>query len=383
MAAALRTLARLVERLRSVVPPQRRYVWIAGVSAICILALASTLLVLAGLRGAPSSPPPLALATGTATDTVAPTRTSAATHTATTPPRRPTPVSVVHAPPPPPVPTHAPSPPTATPCPTATATAAATATSTSTATSTGTSTPTPTAAATSACQSSCPTYTGNNPSQSQIRAALYTAADTYHLPHNLLLAVAWQESRWHEDVTSCDGGIGLMQLQYYTWPWLNSQSVPACGLTATNDDPRTLQGNANLGAKYLVWLSCFYSYWGNNGGVSVSSPGAYTIAWYYQQAGLQYPDAKNADGTTNTKSFCAAVFNDPAYPEYSAMPSTTADPWSCPYEAKTGDATLLDITLSAYNEGADYTNKNGIQNWWYVQGVEGFIPQFASGTLPA
>lgn len=383
MAAATRIVTYLVDRLWRLMPRQRHTLVIVGISAICILALASTLLVMAGLHGAPSTSSPLALATGTMTDTAtdveAPTRTLPATHTPTTT-RRPTPVSVVHAPPPPPVPTHAPPPPTATPCPTATATATATAAAS---TSTPTSTNTPTATTTSACQSSCPTYTGNNPSQSQIRAALYTAAAAYHLPRNLLLAVAWQESRWHEDVTSCDGGIGLMQVQYYTWPWLNGQSVPACGLTTTSYDPQTLQGNANLGAKYLVWLSCFYSYWGNNGGTSVSNPGNSTIAWYYRQAGLQYPDTKNADGTANANSFCAAVFNNPAYPEYAALPSTTADPWSCPYEAKTGDATLLDITLSAYNEGADYTNKNGIQNWWYVNGVEGFVPQFAAGTLPA
>ncbi len=379
MAAASRIMTYLVDHLRRLVPRQHRsrIIAIVAVSAIGILALASTLLVLSGLRGAPSSPP-LALATSTATAIVAPTNTATVTRTATTT-RRPTPVSVVHAPPPPPVPTHAPPPPTATPCPTATATATAAATASGTATVTATSVPT---TSTSACQSSCPTYTGNNPSQSQIRAALYTAADTYHLPRNLLLAVAWQESRWHEDVTSCDGGIGLMQLQYYTWPWLNNQVVPACGLTATNDDPQTLQGNANLGAKYLVWLSCFYSYWGNNGGTSVSNPGQYTIAWYYQQAGLQYPDTKNADGSANANSLCAAVFNDTAHPEYAALPATTADPWSCPYSAVATDPTLLDITLSAYNEGADYTNKNGIQNWWYVQGVEGFIPQFAAGTLP-
>jgi soluble lytic murein transglycosylase-like protein len=62
----------------------------------------------------------------------------------------------------------------------------------------------------------CPYYSGNNPSQSAIRAALNSAADAYHLSRNLLLAVAWQESRWHEDVLSCDGGIGLMQVQSYS-----------------------------------------------------------------------------------------------------------------------------------------------------------------------
>ena len=268
--------------------------------------------------------------------------------------------------------------------PTTTGDASATATDTATATATDT----PAATATSGtpeaqptCQA-CPVYLGNNPDQATIAAALTNAAVKYGLPANLLMAVAWQESRWHVDVLSCDGGIGLMQIQYYTYPWLNSVEEPVCGLTATTDDPYTLEGNADLGAKYIKWLSCFYSYWGDNGGASLASPGPYTIAWYYQQASLQYPDTLNGDGTTNANSFCAAVFNDPNQPQYAALPSTTSDVWSCPYSATSGDNTLLDMTLSAYNEGAGYTDQYGIQNRWYVDGVEGWIPQFANGTLP-
>ncbi len=238
-----------------------------------------------------------------------------------------------------------------------------------------------TATVTATC-ATCPVYLGDNPDQATIAAALDAAALKYGLPANLLKAVAWQESRWHVDVLSCDGGIGLMQIQYYTYPWLNSVVVPACNLVATSDDPYTLEGNADLGAKYLKWLSCFYSYWGDNGGSSPTSPGAYTIAAYYQQAGLQYPDTLNADGTVNPDSFCAAVYNDPSHPEYAALPSTSGDVWSCPYSATTGDNTLLDMTLSAYNEGAGYTDQYGIQNPWYVSGVEGWIPQFDSGALP-
>ncbi|HEX8997168.1 MAG TPA: transglycosylase SLT domain-containing protein [Ktedonobacterales bacterium] len=262
---------------------------------------------------------------------------------------------------------------TATPTPTATATTAATATATATVGISAEPTPT--------CQP-CPVYLGNNPDQSVISQALATAATKYGLPVNLVKSVAWQESRWHADVLSCDGGIGLMQIQYYTYPWLNSVSEPICGLTETNDDPYTVDGNADLGAKYLKWLSCFYSYWGDNGGASLASPGAYTIAWYYQQAGLQYPDTRNADSTTNSSSLCAAVYQDPNHLEYADLPSTTADVWSCPYSATAGDNTLLDMTLSAYNEGAGYTDQYGIQNRWYVDGVEGWIPQFAGGTLP-
>ncbi len=260
----------------------------------------------------------------------------------------------------------------------ATATAVPTATQGATATATvglGQAQPTPT------CQA-CPVYLGNNPSQSVIAQALTTAATKYGLPVNLLMSVAWQESRWHADVLSCDGGIGLMQIQYYTYPWLNNVDEPICGLSATTDDPYTVDGNADLGAKYLKWLSCFYSYWGDNGGASLASPGAYTIAWYYQQAGLQYPDTLTANGATNAASFCAAVYDDPNQPQYAALPTTTSDVWSCPYSATTGDNTLLDMTLSAYNEGAGYTDQYGIQNRWYVDGVEGWIPQFASGALP-
>jgi hypothetical protein len=372
-------------------PSQRpRYLWFFVIGAVAFaLVVTGTLLVVSASPSntASTSTPPTADAT--VTDTVAGTSTATAHPTATRKPTKAPANNPAKAPPPPPIPTPPAATPTVTFCPTATATrpaptATATATTlpptaTSTATTTG-AVPANTLAymapAAGACQS-CPYYKGNNPSQSQIRTALYAAADQYHLPRNLLLAVAWQESRWHEDVTSCDGGIGLMQVQYYTWPWLNGVNVPQCGLAPTSYDPNTLQGNANLGAKFLVWISCYYSYWGNNGGTSVSNPGVYTMAWYYQQAHLPYPDSKNAN------SFCAAVFNDPNHSEYADLPSTTAQPWSCPYSATTGDVTLLDITLSAYNEGPGYTSQNGIQNWWYVQGVEAKIVGFATGALPA
>jgi len=273
--------------------------------------------------------------------------------------------------------------------PTPTETGAVTATETATPSPTAAATPTDTATPggglgaepTPTCQA-CPVYLGNNPSQADLTQIMTAAATKYGLPVNLVMAVAWQESRWHADVLSCDGGIGLMQIQYYTYPWLNSVDEPVCGLTATNDDPYTAEGNADLGAKYLKWLSCFYSYWGDNGGASLASPGPYTIAWYYQNAGLSYPDTFQANAALNAGSFCAAVYNDPNHPEYAALPSSQSDVWSCPYSATTGDNTLLDMTLSAYNEGAGYTDQYGIQNSWYVSGVEGWIPQFASGALP-
>jgi hypothetical protein len=276
----------------------------------------------------------------TATNTIAPTNTARP---------RPTTKPVV-APKPPPIPTKPPQPTATTPAGSPTATA------------------TP-------CGPGA--YLGNNPTQAQIRSALQSAASAYGLPVNLLYAVAWQESKWHQDVYSCDGGIGLMQVQDYTAPWLNQQSVSVCGLSATNYDVQTLSGNANLGAKFLKWLSCFYSYWGNNGGTSVSNPGAYTAAWYYKNAGLPFPDSASAT------SLCKAVYDDPQQPWYPALPAADTTTWSCPFSATAGDATLLDITVSAYNEGPGNVSQYGINNWWYVNGVEGFIPQFATNSLPS
>ena len=229
----------------------------------------------------------------------------------------------------------------------------------------------------------CPYTAGNNPSQSQIASALASAAATYGLPVNLLKAVAWQESKWHEDVYSCDGGIGLMQIQYYVYNWLNQESTPSCpNIYATNYDPYTLQGNANLGAKYLAYLGCYYSYWGGytwdaNGNLhTLTNPSKYTAAWYYQQAGLPYPDSSNAN------SLCASTFTSNPYGfNYGNLPSTTKNIWSCPYSATAGDNTVLDMTVSAYNAGPGVTD-NGINNAWYIAGVYSYVPQFANGSLP-
>ena len=380
------TFARLAGHLRAL--NSRRWM-LAGLGAVCILLITASLLIITGLtskQGASISHV-AATTTPTHTPTLTPLPSPTLIPTQTTVEQQP--ASIVTAPPPPPIPTAPPASPTPTveacpsPTPFPTATDTPESSPTTTATIAATSTTSGSAEIIAGDCQQCPYYSGDNPSQSEISSALYAAADLYHLPRNLLLAVAWQESKWHEDVTSCDGGIGLMQIQYYTYPWLNSQSVPECGLAATSYDPTILAGNADLGAKFLAWISCFYSYWGNNGGSSLATPGIDTIDWYYQQAQLRYPDTLQSDGSPNAGSLCAAVWSDPDHPEYQALPSTKSDPWSCPYSATAGDATLLDFTLSAYNEGPAYTDENGIQNWSYVDAVEGFTLGFASGSLPA
>jgi hypothetical protein len=216
---------------------------------------------------------------------------------------------------------------------------------------------------------------------------LDAAASTFGLPAHLVEAVAWQESKWHADVTSCDGGIGLMQIQYNDASWFNSLSIPECKLTATSYDVHSAQQNALLGAKVLAYLGCYWSYWGGYSGHTLSNPETDTIAWYYQTNGLPYPDTTRSDGKP---SVCKTIYdNASTYPEYQAMGSSssiivTPFPWPCQYDpTKTTDSTLLDVTVSAYNAGAGAIGQCGcIPNPGYVANVESFIPQFASGALP-
>jgi soluble lytic murein transglycosylase-like protein len=383
---------------------------LAGACALLVLVLSGAL-VAAGMRWGAGSPAAERVAAPTATLTATATSTSTATpHPTATSTSTPAQV-VLHTPPPPPLPTPPPATPapaycTPTPAPTATATPTPSPSPTVTATpaATGTALPTATASASptgtagakalpqafmrpsSGC-TVCPYYAGNNPSQSAIAAALASAADAYRLPRRLVESVAWQESKWHEDVTSCDGGVGLMQIQYYYADYFNGLQYAACGLGATGYDIHTLQGNANLGAKVLAYLECYYSFGGPYGGTA-SSPANGSSAYNYVRAGLSYPDITFANGSPNPKSLCTADFNDPnhVYPAglYPDLPSTAAQPWSCPYDpTKPNDTTLLDITLSAYNagQGAIY-NCQCIPNPWYVASVESFVPQFASGALP-
>ena len=88
----------------------------------------------------------------------------------------------------------------------------------------------------------------------QVKALLIQAAARYHLPPNLLLAIAWQESGWTQHVIAYDGGIGVMQLMPYTAQGLNASG----GLRR---DPYHLQDNINLGATLLQSL---YSHFHGN-----------------------------------------------------------------------------------------------------------------------
>lgn len=83
--------------------------------------------------------------------------------------------------------------------------------------------------------------------QSEVVGQLKLIAERYHLPLNLLLAIARQESGWTQHVIARDGGIGVMQLMPYT-----AQSINAG--TGVRRDPYKLWDNLNQGAIYLSWL---------------------------------------------------------------------------------------------------------------------------------
>lgn len=218
----------------------------------------------------------------------------------------------------------------------------------------------------------CGQNSGANPSLSQIRAALDAAANQYGLPHNLLYGFAWQESKWHQDVIACDGGVGLMQIQYYLADYFNHSSVlngSGCGVSDTSYDIYTLSGNASLGAKVVKYLSCYYMR---------------IAASKYQAAGLGFPD------TASNPSLCATLYNDntngPTSTLYQDLPSSVGDGWSCPLDPTQGltSAEVLDYAISAYNAGqsAIEQNKGIIPNLNYVGAVEYWTTKFAQGALP-
>ncbi|GAA4850724.1 hypothetical protein GCM10023235_29650 [Kitasatospora terrestris] len=71
------------------------------------------------------------------------------------------------------------------------------------------------------------------------------------LPTALVKAVAWQESGWQSAILACDGGIGLMQVMPGTVTMMNNKF-------GTTSDPKTVEGNVQLGTQLLDWLVAYY-----------------------------------------------------------------------------------------------------------------------------
>lgn len=202
-----------------------------------------------------------------------------------------------------------------------------------------------------------------------VKQALDSAADTYQLPRPLVYAIAAAESSWrHDNQVSCNFDIGIMQLKKGYWRSVDLITAPACGLDITLHDPYELNGGALLGAKQLKWLYCYFAFM-NSFGTS-DNPAANTSAWYYAQAGKSFPDPQ----------LCGAHANDPLYQELGAAASAG---WSCPFDARPGSPTILDLVIAAYNSGVGaIAQAGGITNQWYVDGTEHWIVYFQNHIYP-
>ncbi len=240
----------------------------------------------------------------------------------------------------------------------------------------------------------CPYSLGaETETQAQIIADLKQAGADYHIPYRLLLSQTRDESGWREKIISCSNDVGLGQIKWNYWWDLNALAQPTCGIAATNYAIFSYSGNAHLAAKLMAWIACFYSYAGSQGG-TLAAPAPGTAAYFYAQAGRSYPDSLSAGSTvpstslltvtpsstaTPPTSLCASVFKTRRW--YSDLPSTLANPWSCPFSATSGDHTLLDITISAYNEGIADLDANGIHNQNYVTNIEQGISNLANSKI--
>jgi hypothetical protein len=225
----------------------------------------------------------------------------------------------------------------------------------------------------------CPyTFDQTTYSRTQIREALDDAADQYQLPRALVYAIAWGESNWHSGFITCNYDLGVMQLKLGYLATFDIFDEPAAwcpGVTRTLYDPiRSMRENVLLGAKLLAWLRCYYGWMASSGG-SRTAPDRDTLAWYYQQAGTPLPD------TASAQSLCQAAAQYPTKPWFKDLGAQATDLWSCPFSAKAGDRTFLDLVIAAYNGGPQALD-GSIPNDGYVSYIEGIMTQFAQGQLP-
>jgi LysM repeat protein len=76
------------------------------------------------------------------------------------------------------------------------------------------------------------------------------AAAEAGIPADLLMAVAFQESRWRQGAISPDGAVGIGQLMPGTASWVATTLLGNPAL-----DPRQASDNVRMSARYLRWLA--------------------------------------------------------------------------------------------------------------------------------
>lgn len=85
-------------------------------------------------------------------------------------------------------------------------------------------------------------------SRRQVRALIIHTARRHGVSPNLALAIAWQESGWHEPVVSGSGAIGVMQLLPGTSEWMSFYAGRSL-------NPRSTRDNVLGGVLFLKYLT--------------------------------------------------------------------------------------------------------------------------------
>lgn len=113
----------------------------------------------------------------------------------------------------------------------------------------------------------------------QVNTLLHSAAAYYHIPVELALAIARQESGLRQHVIARDGGIGVMQIMPYTAMSINK-------MTGTARDPYKLQDNVFMGVFYLHVLGDSF-HWNVPKVISAYNEGPWAVThrgifnWHY------------------------------------------------------------------------------------------------------
>jgi Soluble lytic murein transglycosylase and related regulatory proteins (some contain LysM/invasin domains) len=79
----------------------------------------------------------------------------------------------------------------------------------------------------------------------KVRQLLVKEASAQNVPVALVLAVAWQESGWQQQVVSSTGAVGVMQLMPATGEWIGT------AMLGSRVDPRNAASNIHAGVRLL------------------------------------------------------------------------------------------------------------------------------------
>ncbi len=78
-------------------------------------------------------------------------------------------------------------------------------------------------------------------------------AEANGIPSDLVMAVAWQESGWQQQVVSSTGAIGIGQIMPATGEWIARDLIGRPNL-----DPMISEDNIRMTARYLDWLLGYF-----------------------------------------------------------------------------------------------------------------------------